>query len=352
MIIRVPFATALSAELRRRRVAWRMTAAASASRRGLRLVAGASLVSVALLGSSVGNPSTASANVDPTAIEEMRMPPLPGPVLRSFERPPEPWLAGHRGVDLAGTPGEAVRAAANGVVTFAGQVAGVGVVSVEHGRGLRTTYQPVTAAVTVGTLVPVGDVLGSLMPGHCPTHTCLHWGLRNDTDYLDPMTWVRKAAGRIRLLPTWAVVTSPNPPSERGGGSLAGGWPTDGPVTSTYGYRTDPITGQRQFHDGVDIGAPCGAPVRAPQAGTVSWVGGQAGFGNRVEIDHDQLAGGWVSSYSHLADASLGLVRVGERVSVGQVIGVVGSTGRSTGCHLHFSAAVNGVTVDPAALLA
>ena len=277
---------------------------------------------------------------------------MTGAVLRGFDRPPEPWLAGHRGVDLAGTPGQTVLAAADGVVTFAGHVAGIAVITVEHAPGLRTTYQPVTATIPVGTPVHAGDALGTLMPGHCAPQACLHWGLRTDTDYLDPLAWLRGARGRIRLLPSWVVVSTLGPADGQGSERTAGTWPVDGPLTSAYGYRTDPITGQRLFHDGVDIGAPCGTLVRAPRAGTISWVGVRAGFGNRVEIDHGRLAAGSASSsYSHLADASMGIIRVGQRVAVGEVIGVVGSTGRSTGCHLHFSVTMDGLTVDPGMLL-
>jgi murein DD-endopeptidase MepM/ murein hydrolase activator NlpD len=89
--------------------------------------------------------------------------PLPGPpaVTRGFEPPPRPWLAGHRGVDLAGHPDEPVRAAGAGVVAFAGVVAGRGVVSVDHAGGLRTTYEPVTSTVEQGTTVALGQEIGT-----------------------------------------------------------------------------------------------------------------------------------------------------------------------------------------------
>lgn len=129
--------------------------------------------------------------------------PLPGPpaVTRQFDPPPQPWLSGHRGVDLAGEPGDLVRSAGPGVVFFAGQVAGVGVVSVNHPGGLRTTYQPVEPLVTAGERVWAGDPLGALAPGHagCPVAACLHWGLRQGDLYLDPLTLLGR--GRVRLLP-------------------------------------------------------------------------------------------------------------------------------------------------------
>lgn len=129
--------------------------------------------------------------------------PLPGEprVTRWFDPPPRPWLAGHRGVDLAAAPGVAVRAAGPGVVHFAGPVAGVGVVSVDHAGGLRTTYLPVTPSVSAGDVVAAGEPVGVLDAGHpgCPVVACLHWGLRRGEIYLDPLAAL--GAGRVRLLP-------------------------------------------------------------------------------------------------------------------------------------------------------
>lgn len=128
--------------------------------------------------------------------------PLSGPphVLRRFDPPPRPWLPGHRGVDLAGTAGVAVHAAGPGRVAFAGSVAGVGVVSIDHAGGLRTTYEPVAATVRVGQSLATGDVIGTLLPGHagCPVAACLHWGLRRGEVYLDPLSLL--GFGRVRLL--------------------------------------------------------------------------------------------------------------------------------------------------------
>ena len=122
-------------------------------------------------------------------------------VTREFDPPARRWLPGHRGVDLAGTPGAAVYAAGAGVVAFAGQVAGAGVVSIDHTGGLRTTYQPLAPAVAAGDRVAAGDPIGVLDPGHagCPVPACLHWGLRQGQSYLDPLSLLR--LGRLRLLP-------------------------------------------------------------------------------------------------------------------------------------------------------
>ncbi len=120
---------------------------------------------------------------------------------RGFDPPADPWGAGHRGVDLHGHVGQAVRVARAGVVRFVGRIAGRGIVVVDHG-GTRTTYQPVHASVAVGDRVAAGAVLGSLelAGSHCFPAACLHWGLiEGRATYLDPLTMV--GAGPVRLLP-------------------------------------------------------------------------------------------------------------------------------------------------------
>jgi murein DD-endopeptidase MepM/ murein hydrolase activator NlpD len=122
-------------------------------------------------------------------------------VVRRFDPPPQPWLPGHRGVDLAAAPGAAVRSAGPGTVAFAGMVAGRGVVSVDHPNGLRTTYEPVEPSVAAGSAVAAGTPIGVLAAGHagCPVDACLHWGLRRGEQYLDPLLLL--GFGRVRLLP-------------------------------------------------------------------------------------------------------------------------------------------------------
>jgi murein DD-endopeptidase MepM/ murein hydrolase activator NlpD len=122
-------------------------------------------------------------------------------VVRRFDPPPRPWSPGHRGVDLAAGPGVVVRAAGDGMILYAGPVAGRPVVSVLHADGLRTTYEPVLPGVRVGQRVRAGDPLGVLLPGHpgCPIAACLHWGLRRGDSYLDPLALL--GLGRVRLLP-------------------------------------------------------------------------------------------------------------------------------------------------------
>jgi murein DD-endopeptidase MepM/ murein hydrolase activator NlpD len=128
---------------------------------------------------------------------------------RSFQRPPGPYAAGHRGVDLGGAPGDPVLAAGDGVVVFAGMVAGRPVVSIDHADGLRTTYEPVEPSVAGGQRVVRGARIGSLSPGHagCPVQACLHWGVRRGATYLDPLDLLRPP--RVRLLPLDAAEITP-----------------------------------------------------------------------------------------------------------------------------------------------
>jgi murein DD-endopeptidase MepM/ murein hydrolase activator NlpD len=162
-------------------------------------VAGPGAGSAGAVGSAAGAGSAAPVAA---VTAEYRLP-LVGPavVLTPFRPPPQPWLAGHRGVDLAATVGDPVLAAGPGVVVFAGPLAGRGVVSVEHSGGLRTTYEPVTAAVSRGQAVGVGDVLGVVEAGHpsCAPASCLHWGARLGETYVDPMLLLGPV--RVRLLP-------------------------------------------------------------------------------------------------------------------------------------------------------
>lgn len=122
-------------------------------------------------------------------------------VLRGWEPPVTPYGPGHRGVDLAAPAGSPVRAVAPGRVSFAGRVAGRGVVSVDlTGTDLRTTYEPVTPSVREGDEVRAGDAVGAVQPAgsHCPA-ACVHWGLRRGKTYLNPLS----------LLPPWLLHRGP-----------------------------------------------------------------------------------------------------------------------------------------------
>ncbi|HEX2177142.1 MAG TPA: NlpC/P60 family protein [Nocardioidaceae bacterium] len=128
-------------------------------------------------------------------------------VVRPFDPPSEAWSAGHRGVDLLGSPGQPVLAPGTGRVVFAADLAGRGVVVVET-DGLRATFEPVTPALAVGDRVVAGQVLGHLQPtrSHCLPAACLHWGVKHGEDlYVDPLSLV--GGGDIVLLPFLAPPT-------------------------------------------------------------------------------------------------------------------------------------------------
>jgi murein DD-endopeptidase MepM/ murein hydrolase activator NlpD len=122
-------------------------------------------------------------------------------------------------------------------------------------------------------------------------------------------------------------------------------WPIPGYITSSYGYRTSPFTGIRQFHSGLDIGSPAGTAVKAAMPGRVSAVGWDDVLGNYVVVSHHS---GYRTLYGHL---SVARAKPGAYVGTGERIGDVGSTGLSTGPHLHFTVYKNGKTVNPRVLM-
>lgn len=161
-------------------------------------------------------PAAAGAQADARVAGEQRWTwPLgdAASVSQGFVPPASRYGSGHRGADLPGASGEPVLAAAGGVVSYAGRLAGRGVVVVSHGE-LRTTYEPVASSVVVGAVVVAGEQLGQLEPAHpgCPVGACLHWGLRRGQDYLDPVDLVRRRPAR--LLPLGPGRDGPGPGTE------------------------------------------------------------------------------------------------------------------------------------------
>ena len=118
-------------------------------------------------------------------------------------------------------------------------------------------------------------------------------------------------------------------------------WPVNGVITSPYGYRTHPIFGTTIYHSGIDIGVDYGTPVQAADGGTVVEAGWGSGYGYAVVIDHGN---GLSTLYGHNQELA---VSAGQSVSQGQVIAYAGSTGNSTGPHVHFEVRANGDPVDP-----
>ncbi len=207
-----------------------------------------------------GPPARWTAPVGPPLLE-----------LRPFAAPPPatPWLPGHRGVDLAAAAGDPVRSDAAGRVTFAGMVAGQGVVVVAHSARLRSTFEPVRAAVRTGDSVPAGVILGWLAmvtgprsPGPlCPGRPCLHWGMLLDGRYVDPLVVsglvAAPVAGTARLLPLVGPPTgSAAAPGPRG----PDGWATAAATVLRGGAPGPP---------GGAVGVTVGAAVTSVGAGAV-----------------------------------------------------------------------------------
>lgn len=129
---------------------------------------------------------------------------------------------------------------------------------------------------------------------------------------------------------------------EQGLVSIPSGRPTNSPMlSSSYGYRRDPFNGMTAFHAGLDFPGAYGQPILAAASGRVSYVGGRQGYGTVIEIDHGH---GIMTRYAHLSGIS---VRRGQEVTRGATVGRMGSTGRSTGTHLHFEVRVNGNPINP-----
>lgn len=268
--------------------------------------------------------------------------PVAGRVVRRFDPPRTRYGAGHRGVDLQAAPGQPVVAALGGTVTFAGGVAGVGWVTVGHGGGLETTYGPIDPRVVdAGEAVAAGSVLGFVAAG--ASH--LDWGAKVDDAYIDPLgllgrweTYLTTPDDRPALPPLGgvgavSVATAASP------GGLA--WPAQGGVSSGFGPRVHPVTGEHRLHAGLDIAAGSGTPIRAAAPGVVSFAGTLGGYGTTTTIDH---GGGVVTLYAHQSAVT---VSDGMTVRSGQMIGRVGSTGQSTGPHLHFEVRVDSIPSDP-----
>lgn len=192
---------------------------------------------------------------EPDPVGEWPLRPVPE-VVAPFDPPTSPYGPGHRGVDLAGRTGQTVHSALPGTVTYAGPLAGRGVVVVGHGA-TRTTYEPVRAAVSVGDPVTAGTPLGTLelSGSHCFPRACLHWGWVDGETYLDPLRLV--GAGPVRLLPLWSEPPAPSSTAPR-----APPLPFLLPLPYT-GWR--PLW--EALHRALPVIRPGGAPADRPGAG-------------------------------------------------------------------------------------
>lgn len=151
------------------------------------------------------------------------------------------------------------------------------------------------------------------------------------------------------LLPPLAPMSATDlvPPVGTAGAASTGTLrlPVDAPMSSSFGPRVHPVTGEWKQHAGIDLAAPTGTPIGAAAAGTVTFAGVRGGYGNLVIVDHGD---GTETRYAHQHTIA---VRAGQQVAVGDLLGTVGSTGMSTGPHLHLEVRRNGRPVDPAPLL-
>lgn len=170
-------------------------------------------------------------------------------------------------------------------------------------------------------------------------------GLQQERDRISDVLAARAAAARARAdaAAASAYAMGDLGPTHPSNGFLD--YPVDGPITSPYGMRLHPVYHRWTLHDGTDFGVACGTPIRAAASGTVLEVYYNAGYGKRVIMDNGYHRGvGLGTAYNHLSEYS---AYPGQKVKRGDVIGYVGSTGYSTGCHLHFMVFENGATVDP-----
>ena len=121
-------------------------------------------------------------------------------VLRTFDPPDKPWMSGHRGVDLEAThDGAPVTSPASGTVSFVGVVVDRPVITIDHGGGLRSSFEPVESPLAKGAVVTKGEIIGTLQHGHCRALHCVHWGVRRADDYVNPLEFVTDLRPSILL---------------------------------------------------------------------------------------------------------------------------------------------------------
>lgn len=152
-------------------------------------LAGFAIGTVVLLAPASGlppAPGPASQRAAPAGAWSWPLPPIPR-VVGGFDPPAQRWLSGHRGADLEAGPGDTVSAPADGIVSFSGTIVDRPVIVINHGSGLLSSFEPVRSTLAVGAIVSAKDEIGVVGTGaHCDAR-CLHWGLRLDGEYIDPL---------------------------------------------------------------------------------------------------------------------------------------------------------------------
>lgn len=153
------------------------------------------LAAVLVLPGSAADPQAAT----PRASWDWPLSPRPA-VLRAFDPPDKPWMSGHRGVDLEAThDGVPVASPEAGTVTFVGVVVDRPVITIDHGGGLRSSFEPVESPLAAGDQVARGETIGTLQPGHCGSLPCIHWGVRRGDIYINPLDFVTDLRPSILL---------------------------------------------------------------------------------------------------------------------------------------------------------
>jgi len=188
------------------------------------------------------------------------------------------------------------------------------------------------------------DLMFSEVPGRGGAHSALpshDLSLGDFTQQLDQLTrQVDDRGDKLGILESLFMIDSAKKKLVPTMLPVEGGW-----YSSNYGWRIDPFTGQRAFHDGIDFMAEHGSPIRAAAGGVVIYSNFHPAYGNMIEIDHGNEI---ISRYAH---ASKRLVKVGDVVLRGAKVGEVGKTGRATGTHLHFEVRKGGASQNPTQFL-
>ncbi|KQR80720.1 peptidase M23 [Arthrobacter sp. Leaf337] len=150
---------------------------------------------------AAGTPGAAASSAAAAAPGSWDWPLAPRPaVLRAFDPPDKPWMSGHRGVDLqAAADGGPVTAPESGTVSFVGIVVDRPVITIDHGNGLRSSFEPVESSLATGAAVSKGDVVGTVVQGHCASLPCIHWGVRRGEEYINPLSLVTDLRPSILL---------------------------------------------------------------------------------------------------------------------------------------------------------
>jgi murein DD-endopeptidase MepM/ murein hydrolase activator NlpD len=212
-----------------------------------------------------------------------------------------------------------------------------GRLSILQGHVLRLDALGSRLASKAGLDMGFGEAGSPGMGGPEPTAAQESLGARDFlADLIELERELQDKADKLSALESIMLERSLSEQTQPEGTPVADFW-----QSSAFGFRTDPITGKREFHSGVDYAGPSGSPITAVAAGIVTWSGPRFGYGNMVEISHGN---GILTRYGH---NSRNLVGIGDKVEKGEIIALMGSSGRTTGTHVHFEVVRNGEFLNP-----